>query len=58
MHYAALEEMTLEAIRYSGDKLTILNQLLLPAESVYEELQSVEDAWTAIRSMKVAIGSS
>lgn len=45
--------MALEAIRYDGDRLNILNQLLLPAESVYEELKSVEDAWIAIRNMKV-----
>ena len=46
--------MTLEAIRYNGENLTILNQLLLPDESVYEDLVSVEDAWSAIRNMKVS----
>lgn len=45
--------MTLEAIKYNGQKLQILNQLLLPFESVYEEIQSYKDAWEAIRSMKV-----
>lgn len=46
--------MALEAIRYDGKSLAILNQLLLPLQSVYERLQTVEDAWSAIRSMKVA----
>jgi len=46
--------MTLEAIRYNGERLTILNQLLLPAESVHENLVSIEDAWSAIRNMKVS----
>ena len=45
--------MSLEAIRYDGKELSILNQLLLPTESVYEELKSCEDAWAAIRHMKV-----
>ena len=45
--------MTLEAIKYGGGKLTILNQLLLPSQSVYLELRTVEDAWEAIRAMKV-----
>ena len=48
--------MALEAIRYDGSGLTILNQLLLPTESIYEELKTVEDAWSAIRSMKVGAG--
>ena len=45
--------MTLEAIRYGDGRLEILNQLLLPAETVYEELKTVDDAWQAIRTMKV-----
>lgn len=47
--------MALEAIKYDGGKLTILNQLLLPSRSVYEELRTVEDAWEAIRKMKVVV---
>lgn len=47
--------MTLEAIRYDGRSLSILNQLILPSESVYEEVQTSEDAWTAIRNMKVGV---
>ena len=45
--------MSLLAIKYERGKLEILNQLLLPHESIYEEIQSVEDGWGAIRSMKV-----
>lgn len=45
--------MSLEAIKYDGKKLMILNQLLLPSRSVYEELVTIKDAWEAIRNMKV-----
>lgn len=44
---------TLEAIKYKDGKLFILNQLLLPQESVFEEVKSVEEGWTAIKEMKV-----
>ena len=45
----------LEGIRYNAQdgSLTILNQLLLPHEIVYEPVTTVEDAWKAIREMKV-----
>ena len=46
-------EMSLLAIKYHRGHLEILNQLLLPHESVYEEISCVEDGWQAIRSMKV-----
>ena len=47
--------MGLEAIRYdaSAGRLQILNQLLLPSKSEYEEVACVEDAWKAIKEMKV-----
>ena len=45
--------MPLEAIKYDGKRLEILDQLLLPSKSVYEEVRTVQDAWEAIRSMKV-----
>lgn len=45
--------MTLEAIRYRAGSLQILNQLLLPRETVYEEIRSVQDGYEAIKSMKV-----
>ena len=45
--------MALEAIKYNEGRLEILNQLLLPAQSVYEHITSVQEAWEAIRSMKI-----
>ncbi|XP_060037823.1 methylthioribose-1-phosphate isomerase [Erinaceus europaeus] len=45
--------MTLEAIRYSPGSLQILDQLQLPHVCHYEDLQSVSQAWAAIRDMKV-----
>ncbi|KAL4648565.1 methylthioribose-1-phosphate isomerase [Arapaima gigas] len=44
--------MTLEAIRYRTGSLQILNQLLLPHESVYEEIRGVRDGYEAIKCMK------
>lgn len=46
--------MTLEAIRYRAGSLQILNQLLLPRETVHEEIRSVQDGYEAIKSMKVS----
>ena len=46
--------MTLEAIRYRDGVLEILNQLALPSRTEYELVDSVEDAWKVIRSMKVS----
>ncbi|XP_022799998.1 methylthioribose-1-phosphate isomerase-like isoform X2 [Stylophora pistillata] len=45
--------MSLLAIKYKRGHLEILNQLLLPHESVYEEITGAEDGWQAIRTMKV-----
>uniref|UniRef100_A0A3Q2GRX2 Methylthioribose-1-phosphate isomerase 1 n=1 Tax=Cyprinodon variegatus TaxID=28743 RepID=A0A3Q2GRX2_CYPVA len=45
--------MTLEAIRYRSGSLQILNQLLLPHQTVYEDIRSVQNAYQAIKSMKV-----
>ncbi|EDV28753.1 Methylthioribose-1-phosphate isomerase [Trichoplax sp. H2] len=49
------EQQSLEAIRYDHDhgQLKILNQLLLPSEYVYENVEGIEDGWQAIRQMKV-----
>ena len=44
---------SLEAIKYDGKRLQVLNQLLLPGETQYEDIKSVEDAWDSIKSMKV-----
>lgn len=45
----------LDAIKFDPEKkeLVILNQLLLPHESVYENISGVADAYDAIKSMKV-----
>ena len=46
--------MSLLAIKYKRGHLEILNQLLLPHKSVYEEISGVEDGWQAIKAMKVS----
>lgn len=46
--------MTLEAIKYKNGELQILDQLLLPAESRYIEINGVEEGWHAIHSMQVS----
>ncbi|KAI8366093.1 S-methyl-5-thioribose-1-phosphate isomerase [Radiomyces spectabilis] len=43
---------TLEAIKYTPGKLDILNQLLLPHETVFEPVFSVQDGHAAIKTMK------
>lgn len=45
--------MTLEAIKYEKGKLLVLNQLLLPFQTNYEDISTVEDGWKAIKLMKV-----
>lgn len=45
--------MTLEAIKWKNGRLEILDQLLLPAQSKYIEVTSVEDGWNAIYKMQV-----
>ncbi|XP_028399758.1 methylthioribose-1-phosphate isomerase-like isoform X2 [Dendronephthya gigantea] len=45
--------MSLEAIRYKPGHLEILNQLLLPHQTIYETVKNTEDGWQAIRQMKV-----
>ena len=44
---------TLEAIKYRNKQLEILDQLLLPESCTYIQICNVEDAWSAIRLMKV-----
>ena len=45
--------MVLQAIKYSRGKLEILDQLRLPYEEVFINIQTVQDAWDAIHSMQV-----
>ncbi|KAG9534533.1 Methylthioribose-1-phosphate isomerase, partial [Aureobasidium melanogenum] len=44
--------MVLEAIKYSRGKLDILDQLQLPHTEVYDEVNSAQDAWHAIKEMR------
>lgn len=46
---------SLKAIRFNKETsdLSILNQLLLPETLAYEAVNNVQDAWTAIKLMKV-----
>ncbi|GFS57220.1 hypothetical protein TNCV_491291 [Trichonephila clavipes] len=43
----------LEAILYKRGKLEILDQLLLPAKTSYDNITCVQEGWEAIKSMKV-----
>ncbi|XP_053574138.1 methylthioribose-1-phosphate isomerase [Bombina bombina] len=45
--------MSLESLRYSRGSLQVLNQLLLPQQSEYEQVKGVQDGAAAIRTMKV-----
>ncbi len=45
--------MVLQAIKYEGNQLHILDQLQWPFVSHYTELKSAHDAWHAIKEMRV-----
>ncbi|KAL8843576.1 MAG: hypothetical protein Q9170_000080, partial [Blastenia crenularia] len=45
--------MVLQAIKYSRGHLEVLDQLRLPHEEIYREIQDSDDAWHAINSMQV-----
>ena len=45
--------MALEAIQYDPPSLRILNQLSLPHKVEYDVIENTEDAWRAIREMRV-----
>lgn len=47
--------MTLEAIRYQRGRLDILDQLLLPSQTVFISINDTKDAWSAIKKMQVNI---
>ena len=44
--------MVLEAIRYHGGSLQILNQLKLPHQEEYDDVRNAEDGWHAIKEMR------
>ena len=48
---------TISSIRISGDKIEIVNQLLLPHTQEWIEIDTVEKAYEAIKSMKVGSAS-
>lgn len=45
--------MALETIQYKNRKMSIINQLLLPQQTVYVDIKTVQDGWEAIKSMQV-----
>lgn len=45
--------MVLQAIKYTRGHLEILDQLRLPHEEVYNQIEHSKDAWHAIKSMQV-----
>ena len=45
--------MVLQAIKYKRGSLQILDQLQLPHKEVYQELDTAESAWRAIKEMRV-----
>ena len=44
--------MVLEAIRFKSGSLQILNQLKLPHQEEYDDVQNAEDGWHAIKEMR------
>ncbi|XP_069157634.1 methylthioribose-1-phosphate isomerase-like [Procambarus clarkii] len=45
--------MTLQAIKWQDKKLLVLDQLLLPMESKYITVTSVDEGWQVINKMQV-----
>lgn len=45
--------MVLKAIKYHRGELEILDQLKLPHQEIYEKISTPEEAWHAIKAMKV-----
>ncbi|KAG5464343.1 hypothetical protein LSCM1_00525 [Leishmania martiniquensis] len=44
---------TLESIKYAPGSLRLLDQRKLPLETVYDDVLTVEDVWSAIKEMRV-----
>jgi methylthioribose-1-phosphate isomerase len=44
---------TISSIRTSGDRIEIIDQLLLPHTQEWIEIDTIEKAYEAIKSMKV-----
>ena len=47
--------MSLEAIKYQDGKLELLDQLRLPHETIYLNIETLQDGWKAINEMNVNI---
>lgn len=47
--------MTLQAIKYNYGSLKILDQLLLPHQTKYIDVNDVNDGWEAIKKMQVRL---
>jgi 5-methylthioribose kinase len=47
------KKMSLQSLQYSRGSLKVLDQLLLPHESKYIDVENTEGAWAVIRSMQV-----
>ncbi len=47
--------MSLEAIKYKDGKLELLDQLKLPHETIYLNIETLQDGWKAINEMNVNI---
>lgn len=43
----------LTSIRTNGNNIEIVNQLLLPHEVEWVPIKTIEEAWSAIKTMKV-----
>jgi methylthioribose-1-phosphate isomerase len=50
--------LELTSIKVNDDRIEIVNQLLLPHVTEHVEISSIEDAFDAIRSMKVRLNWS
>ena len=44
---------TLESIKYTRGHFTLLDQRQLPFKTIFDEVKTTEDIWTAIREMRV-----
>lgn len=49
----ATSSKTLESIKYSRNGFTLLDQRQLPFATVYDDIKTVQDVWTAIKEMRV-----
>lgn len=45
--------MSLQSLKYARGSLQVLDQLLLPNETLYIDVTGVDDAWSVIRKMQV-----